>query len=76
MCNLKKTNNNCYRYKIGEVFVFLPQPEALEKLEKATELIDKDIEESEDQIENILRDMNKLKGLLYGKFGNSINLEA
>lgn len=65
-----------FRYKIGEAFIFLPQSDALVRLERDTESVNKEIEETESQIEDVETEMKTLKGLLYGKFGDAINLEA
>lgn len=67
--------NSLFRYKIGEAFIYLKAPEALERLQNDTELIETAISESETQIDDTSRQMTALKGLLYAKFGDSINLE-
>ncbi|VVT54489.1 uncharacterized protein SAPINGB_P004101 [Magnusiomyces paraingens] len=64
------------QYKIGEAFIYLSQEEALERLQRDTENVDKQIQEEEQQIGETAQQMTALKGLLYGKFGNAINLEA
>lgn len=63
------------QYKIGDTFVFLPQEEAVERLEQDTETTNSVIEKLEDQINDIEGQMSELKKALYAKFGNAINLE-
>ncbi|KAI9212907.1 hypothetical protein DS838_002229 [Geotrichum bryndzae] len=64
------------QYRIGGSFVFLPQPEALERLEADTEAATLAIEKKEAEIEEITSQMGALKKELYAKFGNAINLES
>lgn len=68
--------NMVFRYKIGDVYVYLPLSDALERLEKDTERSSKAIEEKEHQIDEISNEMGDLKKSLYAKFGNAINLEV
>lgn len=64
------------RYKIGDVYVYLPLSDALERLEKDTERSSNAIEKKEQQIDEISSEMSDLKKSLYAKFGNAINLEV
>jgi chaperonin cofactor prefoldin len=64
------------RYKVGDCFVSLPQPQVLELLEKSTETIDGDVELVKAKLEGIQEEMGELKKALYGRFGRSINLET
>ncbi len=64
------------RYKIGDCFISLPQPEVLELLEKSTEVIDEEVESLKTKLEGIQEEMGDLKKALYGRFGRSINLET
>lgn len=64
------------RYKIGDSFVSLPQPEVLELLGASTEKIDKDVAEVEEQLGGVRDEMEELKVALYARFGRSINLET
>lgn len=66
----------CPRYKVGDCFVSLPQPEVLELLEKSTELIDGEVDDLKSRLEAIQEEMGELKKVLYGRFGRSINLET
>ena len=64
------------RYKVGDCFVSLPQPQVLELLEASTETIDGDVEQLKERLEKIQEEMGELKNALYGRFGRSINLET
>lgn len=64
------------RYKVGDCFVSLPQPQVLELLEASTESIDRDVEQVKERLEKIQEEMGELKKALYGRFGRSINLET
>lgn len=63
------------QYKVGDSFMFLPQPEVVERLEKDSGNINKLVEDTENDIKSINEKMDGLKKQLYSKFGNSINLE-
>jgi prefoldin subunit 4 len=65
-----------HRYKVGDSFVSLPQPEVLELLESSTETIDSEVETLKLRLEAIQEEMGELKKALYGRFGRSINLET
>lgn len=62
-------------YKIGESFMHLPHSECLERIEKEKETTINELEALKKQMDEITDKMSKLKVLLYGKFGKSINLE-
>lgn len=64
------------RYKVGDCFVSLPQPQVLELLESSTETIDGEVEALKSKLEGIQEEMGELKKALYGRFGRSINLET
>jgi prefoldin subunit 4 len=64
------------RYKVGDCFVSLPQPQVLELLEKSTESIDTEVDELKARLETVQEEMGELKKALYGRFGRSINLET
>lgn len=64
------------RYKVGDCFVSLPQPEVLEMLSASTERIDEEVSVLKDNLESIHDQMEELKKVLYGRFGRSINLET
>jgi chaperonin cofactor prefoldin len=66
----------CHRYKVGDCFVSLPQPQVLELLESSTESIDGEVDELKSKLEGVQEEMGELKKALYGRFGRSINLET
>jgi chaperonin cofactor prefoldin len=65
-----------HRYKVGDCFVSLPQPQVLELLGSSTETIDGEVEGLKAKLEGIQEEMGELKKALYGRFGRSINLET
>jgi len=65
-----------FRYKIGDCFVALPQPEVLEMLAASTESIDTEVQALEEKLAGIREQMQELKVALYARFGRSINLET
>ncbi|PWN30744.1 Prefoldin, subunit 4 [Jaminaea rosea] len=62
-------------YKMGDSFIHILQPQALEFLERDSKRLDTDIEELKKTVDECEEGMEKLKVVLYGKFGNNINLE-
>jgi prefoldin subunit 4 len=65
-----------HRYKVGDCFVSLPQPEVLELLSASTERIDSEVHTLEERLSGIRDEMQELKVALYARFGRSINLET
>lgn len=63
------------QYKIGDSFVFLLQPSALERLQSDSEKIDAKLEKLKANIAEVNEGMEGLKKHLYAKFGSAINLE-
>ncbi|KAI1965387.1 hypothetical protein LOZ58_001234 [Ophidiomyces ophidiicola] len=63
-------------YKIGDSFVSLPLSEAQTLLSSASEQIDEDIVKIEQNLGEIRDELQKLKVVLYARFGRSINLET
>ncbi|GAB5588026.1 hypothetical protein Unana1_02926 [Umbelopsis nana] len=63
------------RYKIGDAFVHLPLEKALERISTDSEKVQADLDELKGQMDGVQDQMAELKKALYGKFGNSINLE-
>mmetsp|Transcript_20539 Transcript_20539/g.30598 ORF Transcript_20539/g.30598 Transcript_20539/m.30598 type:complete len:127 (+) Transcript_20539:80-460(+) len=61
--------------KIGEAYVKSEEDDVLAKLEALRENSEKELNSKTDEIEEVKTEMDKLKKLLYAKFGNSINLE-
>lgn len=64
------------RYKFGEVFIQMNQEETEEHLEEEKTKIKNEIKSCEEQLTEVLGVLTSLKAKLYGKFGDSINLEA
>jgi prefoldin subunit 4 len=64
------------RYKVGEVFLQMSQEEIEEQLEREKTKIKEEIQNCEEQFTEIQGVLTSLKAKLYGKFGDSINLEA
>ncbi len=62
-------------YKVSSVFVKMKQEDAVEKLEKDSEILDGQISELETKLEAIDDKLSGLKTQLYTKFGDNINLE-
>ena len=62
-------------YKIGDSFYSLTTAEATEKMEEEKVAVEGEIGKLEEQVEGIKGQLERLKVQLYGKFGNSINLE-
>ena len=63
-------------YKVGEVFLQMSQDDIETQLEKAKAKIKDEIQNCEEQFTEIRDTLTSLKAKLYGKFGDSINLEA
>ncbi|CAN6638612.1 prefoldin subunit 4 [Trichomonascus vanleenenianus] len=63
------------QYKIGDAFVFLLQPEVIERLEQESAKVNKLVTDLETKVETVESRMTQLKKELYAKFGNAINLE-
>ncbi|KAF5835394.1 Prefoldin beta-like protein [Dunaliella salina] len=63
------------RYVTGECFVHMEKEAAEERLQKLGDTVKEDVSAQEAQVEDIQAKMKELKTVLYGKFGNSINLE-
>jgi len=62
-------------YKIGETFVHLPQPRALERLEKDQADLASQLTTYSESAEECETGMKNLKVVLYAKFGRAINLD-
>merc|ERR1711879_666245 len=63
------------RFRIGEAYVKMDEDSVLQKLGDYVSKAESDVSSKTDEIELVKTDMDKLKKLLYSKFGNSINLE-
>lgn len=64
-----------HRYKLADSFVSITQQRALEYISKDTERLDLEIDQLKATVDQCEEEMKKLKVVLYGKFGNNINLE-
>lgn len=67
--------NNCFRLKFGECFIRVDVDSAKDYIEKLQETTKQEAKELKTVVEDTQKRMNKLKSSLYGKFGNSIQLE-
>ncbi|KAJ3148558.1 hypothetical protein HDU89_004655 [Geranomyces variabilis] len=62
-------------YRIGDAFVSLPLEACLKRIEAEQSELSSELEVASKKIDGIQAEMDKLKVVLYRKFGNSINLE-
>jgi len=62
--------------KIGEVFVHFEQDNTTPYLDALQDKLEKQVKELEAEASTVKENMSGLKGRLYAKFGNSINLES
>ncbi|MCJ1475514.1 hypothetical protein MMC13_004177 [Lambiella insularis] len=63
-------------YKIGDSFFSLPLPQVQEMLASSTEKIEEEVSVVEEKLGELREEMQKLKVVLYARFGRSINLET
>ncbi|KAJ3287337.1 hypothetical protein HK104_008653 [Borealophlyctis nickersoniae] len=63
------------KYRIGDAFVSLPLEECNERIASESAEISGELDKLSAKMEGIGKEMAKLKAILYGKFGKSINLE-
>lgn len=63
------------RFAMGECLVHFDKDAAEEKLQNLTDSTQADIGKLSEQLTEVKEEIKKLKGLLYAKFGSSINLE-
>ncbi|KAF2287710.1 hypothetical protein GH714_002403 [Hevea brasiliensis] len=69
------TDEEVVRFQIGEVFAHVPKEEVETRIEQMKEVSSKNLEKLEEEKDSVLAQMSELKKILYGKFGDSINLE-
>ncbi|OJA09264.1 hypothetical protein AZE42_02029 [Rhizopogon vesiculosus] len=62
-------------YKIGESFLHLPQPRAMQRLDKDQAAITSQLSELSATAEQCEKEMKELKVTLYARFGRAINLD-
>ena len=70
------TSLTWHRYKIGDTFVALPVPEAQQRLNDSVDRAEQTHQKLVAILHRIRTEMDKLKVMLYAKFGASINLET
>ncbi|KAJ3276496.1 hypothetical protein HK104_003657 [Borealophlyctis nickersoniae] len=63
------------KYRIGDAFVSLPLEECNERIASESAEISGELDKLSAKMVDIGKEMAKLKAILYGKFGKSINLE-
>ena len=63
-------------YQVGEVFIYLTQDEAQERIEKTKENVGDNVKSIDIKAQAVRDEMSALKSQLYAKFGSAINLEA
>ena len=63
------------RYKISESFLHIPHGRALKRLEKDKSSLESQISGISGRIGECETEMQKLKTVLYAKFGSAINLD-
>lgn len=63
------------RFKVGEVFLHLPNDDVQGSVEQAKEDVEKELTRMRGSTEDIKKLLASLKVELYAKFGDSINLE-
>ncbi|RKO95071.1 Prefoldin subunit 4, partial [Caulochytrium protostelioides] len=64
-----------FKYRIGDTFVDLTLEESQERLAAATAAVQKELQAMKAQMDEAHAEVARLKKILYGKFGKSINLE-
>lgn len=72
---LMLSDDDVVRYAIGECFVHLDKDEAEAKLEDTKSAAKRDVDRFKSELVSVKQQLLQLKATLYGKFGNSINLE-
>ncbi|KAK9732831.1 hypothetical protein RND81_04G025500 [Saponaria officinalis] len=69
------TDEEVVRFQIGEVFAHVSIDDVERRLEEMKESTTKNLEKLEEEKNSVVTQMAALKKILYGKFGDSINLE-
>lgn len=72
---LMLSDEESIRYGFGECFVHISKDSAEEKVQGLTDKTQEEVQVAGKELEEIRGKMKVLKAQLYGKFGNSINLE-
>ncbi|CAL5220360.1 g2360 [Coccomyxa viridis] len=63
------------RFSVGDCFYHASPDEAEEKLQEASKEAQDSVESLERELDGLKEDMSDLKKVLYGKLGDSINLD-
>ncbi|KAJ3052511.1 hypothetical protein HK097_006113 [Rhizophlyctis rosea] len=63
------------KYRIGDAYVSITLDEANERITAENSELSTELDGITSKMETINKEMAKLKAILYGKFGKSINLE-
>ena len=63
------------KYRVGGVFVHMDTSGAEERIEAGTEVMEGELGAAEAELKEIQTQMGDMKKVLYGRFGNAINLE-
>ena len=63
------------KYKIGDSFVSIPLQECTSRVEKEQSVLEEYLKTTREKVDSDSKELERLKSLLYKKFGNSINLE-
>ncbi|KAJ3307015.1 hypothetical protein HDV03_003342 [Kappamyces sp. JEL0829] len=63
------------KYRIGDCFVSMSVEAVQARVQKDTQALEEELGIHVDEVDAINKEMAKLKAVLYGKFGNTINLE-
>lgn len=72
---LMLSDEETIRFAIGDCFVHIEKDNAEERMQNGSDETSADLASLKKSIDEIQGQLTELKGLLYGKFGNSINLE-
>jgi len=72
---LSEDENEKVKFLIGDAFVEITIPECQELIEEKLATFEKQLDDYQSKIDDANEQMTKLKAILYGKFGKSINLE-
>lgn len=73
---LRSSTPTAERYMVGECYVTLDKETIEARVTKMGETVDKEIATLRERITTVEREMAALKGSLYAKFKNAINLET
>ena len=72
---LSEDENEKVKFLIGDAFIEITIPECQELIEEKLSTFEKQLDDYQAKIDDANEQMAKLKAILYGKFGKSINLE-